>query len=129
MTVVTLRAYDKYIVKKTAVQGCKTLQASLGKQQDEQEQGLSDMQGLVGAALAVPKDVVQPAFAALGKRHTSIIAEQRKLELQPALVTAVMQCIGESEADFPAPWPISSCSSHADGAGLCAVYPPVEAQH
>lgn len=59
-----------------------------------QEQGLQELQGLVGAALSVPKEVVQPAFEALGKRHLVTLAEQQQLQLQPALVAAVTHCIG-----------------------------------
>ncbi|KAL0049693.1 hypothetical protein WJX82_007833 [Trebouxia sp. C0006] len=71
---------------------------SLTKQQAQQEAGLRDVQGLVGAALAVPREVVQPAFAALGKRHLSILKQHAALQHQPALVAAVMGCI---DADKP----------------------------
>ncbi len=72
------------------------MQESLTKQQAQQEAGLRDVQGLVGAALAVPREVVQPAFAALGKRHLSILKQHAALQHQPALVAAVMGCIGEA---------------------------------
>ena len=70
------------------------LQGRISQYTAEQEKGLGDLQGLVGAALAVPKEAVQPVFEALGKRHLSMLAEQQKLQLQPALFTAVTQCIG-----------------------------------
>ena len=85
---------------------CGGLQGNVSKQQSEQEQGLRDLQGLVGAALAVPKEVVQPAFASLGKRHLAILTEQRKLQLQPAFVTAVAQCIGVP-CNCPCPFLVS----------------------
>ncbi len=72
------------------------MQESLTKQQAQQEAGLREMQGLVGAALAVPRELVQPAFAALGKRHLSILKQHAALQHQPALVAAVMGCIGEA---------------------------------
>ena len=71
-----------------------SLQGRISQYTSEQEKGLGDLQGLVGAALAVPKEVVQPVFEALGKRHLSMLAEQQKLQLRPALVSAVVQCIG-----------------------------------
>lgn len=70
------------------------LQARIAQHTAEQEKSLGDLQGLVGAALAVPKEAVQPVFEALGKRHLSMLAEQHKLQLQQHLVTAVMKCIG-----------------------------------
>ncbi|KAL3156853.1 hypothetical protein ABBQ38_001122 [Trebouxia sp. C0009 RCD-2024] len=70
----------------------------IGQHHREQEQGLRELQGLVGAALAVPKEVVQPAFEALGRRHLVMLAEQQQLQLQPALVAAVTRCI---DADMP----------------------------
>ena len=74
------------------------LQGRIAQYQTEQEQGLGALQGLVGAALAVPREAVQPAFEALGKQHLAMLAEQQKLQLQPALVTAVIQCIGGMRA-------------------------------
>ena len=73
------------------------LQESITKQQAEQEAGLREMQGLVGAALAVPREVVQPALAAVGKRHMSILKQQAMLQLQGPLVAAVTQCIGQQQ--------------------------------
>lgn len=70
------------------------LQGKIAQHTAEQEKELGDLQGLVGAALAVPKEAVQPIFEALGKRHLSMLAEQQKLQLQPHLVTAVIKCIG-----------------------------------
>ena len=72
------------------------LQDSIAQHHREQEQGLRELQGLVGAALAVPKEVVQPAFEALGKHHVVMLAEQLQLQLQLALVRAVTRCIGEA---------------------------------
>ncbi|KAL0034255.1 hypothetical protein WJX77_005513 [Trebouxia sp. C0004] len=71
---------------------------SLTQQQAQQEAGLREVQGLVGAALAVPREAVQPAFAALGKRHLSILKQHAALQHQPPLVAAVMGCI---DADKP----------------------------
>lgn len=70
------------------------LQGRVSQYTAEEEKGLGDLQGLVGAALAVPKEAVQPVFEALGKRHLSMLAEQQKLQLQPALISVVVQCIG-----------------------------------
>ena len=72
------------------------MQESLTKQQAQQEAGLREVQGLVGAALAVPREVVQPAFAALGKQHLSILKQHAALQHQPALVAAVTGCRGEA---------------------------------
>ena len=72
-----------------------SVQDDITRQQAEQEGGLRDMQRLVGGALAVPREIVQPAFAALGQCHMSILRQHAALQQQPGLVTAVTQCIGK----------------------------------
>ena len=74
---------------------CADLQDSITVQQSEQEKGLRKMQELVGGSLAVPKEVVQPGFAVLGRCHVSILKAHSMLQQQLALVAAVTTCIGE----------------------------------
>ena len=71
-----------------------SLQGRISQYTAEQEKELGDLQGLVGPALAVPKEAVQPVFESLGKRHLSMFTQQQKLQLQPALFAAVIQCLG-----------------------------------
>jgi len=81
------------------------------------------VQGLVGAALAVPREVVQPAFAALGKRHLSILKQHAALQHLPALVAAVTGCIGEATTwIIQAAWNSSPCKTACHAAAAASMY-------
>lgn len=65
--------------------------------QEQQEAGLSEMQGLVAGATALPRQQVQPRFAALGQRHLDLKQHYLKLQHQPDLVAAIISHIGKQQ--------------------------------
>lgn len=63
--------------------------------QEQQEAALSEMQSLVAGATALPRQQVQPRFAALGKRHLALKQQYLKLQHLSALISAIISHIGE----------------------------------
>lgn len=86
------------------------LQETIVALQEQQEAGLVEMQGLVVGATALPRQQVQPLFAALGKRHLDLKQHHLTLQQQPALVSNIISHIGRQRCfstQMHCPWQIT----------------------